>query len=68
VALRSLDVLDGTVSLPRFRVLAVQADLGRSRSAQKADALGLDASTVTGLARQADPPEVPRLAPLLLLL
>ena len=50
VALRSLDVLDGTVSLPQFRVLAVLADLGRSRSVQVADALGLDASTVTRLA------------------
>lgn len=50
VALRSLDVLDGTVSLPQFRVLAVLADLGRARSAQVARALGLDASTVTRLA------------------
>jgi len=50
VALRSLDVLDGAVSLPQFRVLAVLADLGRSRSVQVADALGLDASTVTRLA------------------
>ncbi|HEY1322528.1 MAG TPA: MarR family transcriptional regulator [Streptosporangiaceae bacterium] len=50
VALGSLDVLDGTVSLPQFRVLAVLADLGCSRSAQVADALGLDASTVTRLA------------------
>jgi len=30
VALRSLDVLDRTVSLPQFRVLAVLADVGRS--------------------------------------
>ena len=50
VALRSLDVLDGTVSLPQFRVLAALADLGCSRSAQVAGALGLDASTVTRLA------------------
>jgi DNA-binding MarR family transcriptional regulator len=50
VALRSLDVLDGTVSLPQFRVLAVLAGLGCSRSAQVAGALGLDASTVTRLA------------------
>jgi DNA-binding MarR family transcriptional regulator len=50
VALRSLDVLDGTVSLPQFRVLAVLADPGRARSAQVARALGLDASTVTRLA------------------
>ena len=44
VALRSLDVLGGEVSLPQFRVLAVLADLGRAR------ALGLEASTVTRLA------------------
>jgi DNA-binding MarR family transcriptional regulator len=50
VALRSLDVLDGAVSLPQFRVLAVLADLGCSRSVQVADGLGLDASTVTRLA------------------
>jgi uncharacterized membrane protein len=68
VALRSLDVLDGTVSLPQLPVLAVLAGLGRSRSAQVAVALGLDASTVTRLARQTGPPEVPRLASLLLLL
>ena len=47
VALRSLDALDGAVSLPQFRVLAVLADLGCSRSAQVADALGLDASTAS---------------------
>jgi DNA-binding MarR family transcriptional regulator len=50
VALRSLDVLDGAVSLPQFRVLAMLADLGRSRSVQVAHGLGLDASTVTRLA------------------
>ena len=50
VALRSLDVLDGAVTLPQFRMLAVLAGLGRSRSAQVARALGLDASTVTRLA------------------
>jgi DNA-binding MarR family transcriptional regulator len=50
VALRSLDVLGGTVSLPQFRVLAVLSDLGCARSAQVARALGLDASTVTRLA------------------
>ncbi len=50
VALRSLDVLDGAVSLPQFQVLAVLADLGCSRSVQVADALGLDAPTVTRLA------------------
>jgi DNA-binding MarR family transcriptional regulator len=50
VALRSLEVLDGTVTLPQFRMLAVLGDLGRARSAQVARALGLDASTVTRLA------------------
>jgi DNA-binding MarR family transcriptional regulator len=50
VALRSLDVLDGAVSLPQFRVLAVLGDLGRARSTQVARALGQDASTVTRLA------------------
>jgi DNA-binding MarR family transcriptional regulator len=50
VALRSLDVLDGEVTLPQFRMLAVLADLGQARSAQVARAMGLDASTVTRLA------------------
>jgi DNA-binding MarR family transcriptional regulator len=50
VALRSLEVLDGEVTLPQFRMLAVLADLGQARSAQVARAMGLDASTVTRLA------------------
>jgi DNA-binding MarR family transcriptional regulator len=50
VALRSLDVLDGAVTLPQFRMLTVLADLGRARSIQVARALGLEASTVTRLA------------------
>jgi DNA-binding MarR family transcriptional regulator len=50
VALRSLDVLDGAVTLPQFRMLAVLADLGRGRSVEVARALGLEASTVTRLA------------------
>jgi len=50
VALRSLDVLDDTVSLPQFRMLAVLADLGLAGSTQVARALALDASTVTRLA------------------
>jgi DNA-binding MarR family transcriptional regulator len=50
VALRSVDVLDGAVTLPQFRMLAVLADLGRARSVQVAGALGLEASTVTRLA------------------
>lgn len=50
VALRSLDILDGAVTLPQFRVLAILADLGQVRSARAAQALGLDASTITRLA------------------
>jgi DNA-binding MarR family transcriptional regulator len=50
VALRSVDVLDGAVSLPQLRLLAVLADLGQARSARVADALGLEPSTVTRLA------------------
>jgi DNA-binding MarR family transcriptional regulator len=50
VALRSLEALDGAVTLPQFRLLAVLADAGRVRSAQVARALGLEASTVTRLA------------------
>jgi DNA-binding MarR family transcriptional regulator len=50
VALRSMDVLDGAVTLPQFRMLAVLADLGQARSIQVARALGLEASTVTRLA------------------
>ena len=49
VALRSLDVLGGAVTLAQFRVLAVLADLGPARSGQVARALGLEASTVTRL-------------------
>ena len=62
VALRSLNVLDGAVTLPQFRMLAVLGDLGQARSAQVARALGLDASTVTRLARPAgrEPPPPPR--------
>ena len=50
VALRSLDVLDGAVTLPQFRILAVLSGLGRARSVRVARALGLEASTVTRLA------------------
>lgn len=49
VALRSLDVLDGMVTLPQFRMLAALADLGQVRSVQVARALGTEASTVTRL-------------------
>lgn len=50
LALRSMDALDGAVSLPQLRLLAVLADLGPARSGQVARALGLEASTVTRLA------------------
>ena len=50
VALRSLDVLDGAVTLPQFRILAVLADFGRARSEQVAQALGIEASAVTRFA------------------
>jgi DNA-binding MarR family transcriptional regulator len=50
VALRSLDVLDGMVSLPQFRVLAALAELEPARSTTVARALGLEASTITRLA------------------
>jgi DNA-binding MarR family transcriptional regulator len=50
VALRSLDVVDGAVTLPQFRILAVLADFGRARSAQIAQALGIEPSAVTRFA------------------
>ena len=50
VALRSLDVLNGVITLPQFRMLAILAELGCARSSRVARALGLDASTVTRLA------------------
>lgn len=50
VALRSLDALDGQVSLPQFRLLLAVNDLGRAPSSQVAQALGLGASSVTRLA------------------
>lgn len=50
VALRSIDIPGGAVSLPQFRVLAVLADLGPTRSGRLARALGLEPSTVTRLA------------------
>jgi len=49
VALRSVEVLGGAVTLPQYRVLAVLSDLGDVRSARVSDALGLEASTVTRL-------------------
>ena len=50
VALRSLDVLDGAVTLAQFRMLAALADLGPARSVRVAAALRLEPSTVTRLA------------------
>jgi DNA-binding MarR family transcriptional regulator len=50
VALRSLDVLDGAVTLPQFRILAVLADFGRAPSAQVAQVLGIEDSAVTRFA------------------
>lgn len=50
VALRSLEPLDGEVSLPQLRVLLALRDHGRSPSARVAEALGLGASSVTRLA------------------
>ena len=40
VALRSLDVLDGAVTRPQFRMLAGLASLGRARPVQAAQGLG----------------------------
>lgn len=49
VALRSVDVLEGAVSLPQLRVLAVLAHLGQVRSVRVATALSLEPSTVSRL-------------------
>lgn len=49
VALRSVEVAGGEVALPQYRVLAVLADIGDVRSARVAEALGLEASTITRL-------------------
>ena len=50
VALRSLEALDGEVTLPQFRLLLTMNELGRAPSSQVAQALGLGASSVTRLA------------------
>ncbi|WP_433174285.1 MarR family winged helix-turn-helix transcriptional regulator [Actinoallomurus sp. CA-150999] len=50
VTLRSLELLEGRVSLPQFRVLVVLADLGISPSSSVARELGMNASSVTRLA------------------
>jgi DNA-binding MarR family transcriptional regulator len=49
VALRSLELLDGEVSLPQFRLLLVLHETGRCTSTQVAQALGLVGSSVTRL-------------------
>lgn len=49
VALRSLDLIEGHVSLPQFRMLAVLGELGRCPSSAVARELGLGASSVTRL-------------------
>lgn len=50
VALRSLEALDGAVSLPQFRLLSVLHELGTVPSSHVAAALGVGASSVTRLA------------------
>jgi len=50
VALRSLEILEGEVSLPQFRLLVTLGDLGCCASSKVAHALGLGASSVTRLA------------------
>lgn len=49
VALHSLEVLDGEVSLPQFRMMLVLDELGETASSRVAAALGLNASSVTRL-------------------
>ena len=50
LTLQSLSVLDGTVSLPQFRLLLVLSSLGRVPSSRLAASLGMTASSVTRLA------------------
>jgi DNA-binding MarR family transcriptional regulator len=50
VALRSLALLDGQVSLPQYRMLAVLHEIGWCPSSRVARELGLGASSVTRLA------------------
>ncbi|MCW2542364.1 MAG: MarR family transcriptional regulator [Frankiales bacterium] len=49
VALRSMQRLDGEVSLPQFRLLAALQDHGRCTCTQVAQSLGLAGSSVTRL-------------------
>ncbi len=50
VALHSLEILDGAVSLPQFRLLMALDELGRTPSSRVAAFLGLGPSSVTRLA------------------
>ncbi len=50
IAIRSLELLDGQVSVAQFRLLAVLEENGRSPSSRVARALGMSASSVTRLA------------------
>lgn len=50
VTLQSLQVLDGEVSVPQFRLLLVLSGLGRVPSSRLAGELGMTASSVTRLA------------------
>jgi DNA-binding MarR family transcriptional regulator len=50
LTMRSVDVLDGEVSLPQFRMLLVLSSLGRVPSSRLAAEMGTGASSVTRLA------------------
>ena len=50
LTLQSLSALDGTVSLPQFRLLLVLSSLGRVPSSRLAASLGMTAFSVTRLA------------------
>jgi DNA-binding MarR family transcriptional regulator len=50
LTLQSLQVLDGEVSVPQFRLLLVLSGLGRVPSSRLAAELGMTASSVTRLA------------------
>jgi DNA-binding MarR family transcriptional regulator len=50
ITLQSLEVLDGEVSLPQFRVLLILSGLGRVPSSRLASELGMTPSSVTRLA------------------
>jgi DNA-binding MarR family transcriptional regulator len=49
ISLQSLEVLDGEVSLPQFRLLLAASTLGRAPSSRLAEAAGVPASSVTRL-------------------